>query len=203
MFKWKNWTFALLPLFLVGMLYSQSVTDLAKKEKERRANLKGRSTPVITNADLNKLKKRPAVEIAAAGKEAAETPAEGEASPPAAPVAAAQKAESANPAEQTPSLAAMSEKAYRAKLEELVKKAKDAQEMIDLLTLRMNSLWQDFYNLTDVKSREYIQFEISETYNKLNAAQADAVHAKKDLDDFMATAKREGMPQIWIRPPLI
>lgn len=208
MFKSKNWTFALLPFFLVCFLHSQSVTDLAKKEKERRASLKGKSTAVITNADLAKLKKRPAVEVATAGKEATEAPAGGEPATAAAPqgavpAAAGQKPEDIRPAEQTPpGQPVMSEKDYRARLEELTKKAKDAQEMIDLLTLKMNSLWQEFYNLSDVKSREYIQFQISETYDKLNSAQADAVQAKKDLDDFMAKAKREGVPSIWIKSEL-
>jgi predicted peroxiredoxin len=33
----------------------------------------------------------------------------------------------------------------------------------------------------------------------LTKAEAEAVKAKKELDDFMATAKRAGVPAIWIK----
>ncbi|MGZ5469808.1 MAG: hypothetical protein ACXWG5_11700, partial [Candidatus Aminicenantales bacterium] len=49
-----------LPLLLVSFLQSQNLADLAKKEKARRAALKGRSATVITTADLAKAKRRPA-----------------------------------------------------------------------------------------------------------------------------------------------
>lgn len=50
-----------LPLFLSSFLLSQSVVELAKKEKERREKLKGKKTIVVTNYDLKKVKKKPAV----------------------------------------------------------------------------------------------------------------------------------------------
>jgi hypothetical protein len=63
----------------------------------------------------------------------------------------------------------------------------------------MNSLWQEFYNVSDVKVREFTQFQISEAYDKLTKAEAEGVRAAKDLDEFMATAKRAGVPAIWIK----
>ncbi len=207
----KSLVIACLSLFLAGVLSAQSVTDLAKKEKERRAAVKNKPASVITNADLAKVKKRAAVEVAEPGQASAEEQAGGEsaqagekpgtAGAPAGQAGTADKAAAAKdaqkpePADQT----AMAEKDFKARLTELAQKAKDAQDMIDLLTLKMNSLWQDFYNLSDVKSREYTQFQISETYDKLTKAEADAARAKSDLDDFLATAKREGVPQIWIK----
>lgn len=199
MFSKKYLVLVFLPFVLVSFLSSQSVTELSKKEKDRRAALKGKPTSVVTNADLAKMKKKPAVEVAEPDKAAGETSPlstqEGAAAPPAGQTAAQQK-----PAEQTPAEEpALSEKDFKARLTELAAKAQQAQEMIDLLTLKMNSLWQDFYNLSDVKAREYTQFQISETYDKLTKAEAEAVKAKKELDDFLATAKREGVPAIWIK----
>jgi hypothetical protein len=197
---------ACLPLLFATFLSAQSVTELAKKEKERRAALKGKGGAVVTNADLAKAKKKPAVEVAEPEKAAAEGQAAGETTPPAtqegtATPPAAKAGAGEKPAEQVPPAEqpAMSEKDFKARLSELATKAQQAQEMIDLLTLKMNSLWQDFYNLSDVKAREYTQFQISETYDKLTKAEADAAKAKKDLDDFLATAKREGVPAIWIK----
>ena len=194
----KSLVLASLPLILVSFLSAQSVTELAKKEKERRAAVKGKTGTVITNADLAKLKKKPAVEVAETEKpaEEAQAGAEPAAKPGAEDKTADQKAaQQPAPADQN----AMAEKDFKARLAELAQKAKDTQDMIELLTLKMNSLWQDFYNLSDVKARDYTQFQISETYDKLTKAEADADKAKKDLDDFLATAKREGVPELWIK----
>lgn len=201
MFSKKSLAIVLLPLILACFLFSQSVTELAKKEKERRAAMKGRSGAVITNADLAKTKKRPAVEVAETDKAATEAQAAAEAAPPAGQAAVGDKPAEAKPA-QTPPPAdetTLSEQNFKARLSELATKAKDAQEFVELLTLKMNSLWQEFYNLGDVKSREFTQYQISETYDKLTKAEVDAQKAKKDIDDFLATAKRDGVPTIWIK----
>ncbi len=206
----KSLVIAGLSLLLAAVLSAQSVTDLAKKEKERRAAVKNKPTSVITNADLAKTKKRPAVEVAGTDQAATDEQAGGEAvqagekagtAPPAGQAGTGDKAAAAKDAQKQAAAdqTAMAEKEFKARLSELATKAKDAQDMIDLLTLKMNSLWQDFYNLGDVKAREYTQFQISETYDKLTKAEADAQRAKNDLDDFLATAKREGVPQIWIK----
>jgi len=198
----------ILSLLVVSFLSAQSVTDLSKKEKARRAGVKGKPATVITNADLAKLKKRPAVEVAepVQAKAEAETQAPGETAAPSgregtAPPQAGQASPEPKPVQQTPPAdqAVMAEKDFKARLSELATKAQQAQEMIDLLTLKMNSLWQDFYNLADVKARDYTQFQISETYDKLTKAEVEAARATKELDDFMATAKREGVPSIWIK----
>ncbi|MGA2361392.1 MAG: hypothetical protein ABSG73_02935 [Candidatus Aminicenantales bacterium] len=204
----KNLVCVVLSLLVVSFLSAQSVTDLSKKEKARRAGVKNKPTAVITNADLAKLKKKPAVEVAEPEKAAAEgeTQAAGETSPPSTqegtvPPQAAQAAPEQKPVEQTlpADQSVMAEKDFKARLNELATKAQDAQEMIDLLTLKMNSLWQEFYNMGDVKARDFTQFQISETYDKLTKAEAEAARATKDLDDFLATAKREGVPTIWIK----
>lgn len=204
----KNWAFAVLSLLLVSFLSAQSVTDLSKKEKARRAGLKSKPTHVITNADLAKLTKKPAIEVAEPAKTAgeAETQAavettapsaqEGGVSPPAVePVAEPKPAEQTPPADQP----TLSEKDFKARFNELSLKAQQAQEMIDLLALKMNSLWQEFYSINDVKVIEFTRFQISETYEKLTKAEAEGVRAAKELDDFLATAKREGVPAIWIK----
>jgi len=201
MFNKKSLAIVVLPLILASFLFSQSVTELAKKEKERRAAVKGKSGAVITNADLAKMKKRPAVEVAETDKAAAESQAAGEAAPAAGQAAVGDKPAEAKPAETPPPAdeTTLAEKDFKARLNELATKAKDAQELYELLTLKMNSLWQEFYNLGDVKAREYTQYQISETYDKLTKAEVEAQKAKKDMDDFLATAKREGVPAIWIK----
>ncbi|MCK7525064.1 MAG: hypothetical protein MZV64_49385 [Ignavibacteriales bacterium] len=71
--------------------------------------------------------------------------------------------------------------------------------MVDLLTLKLNTLYQEFYGLDNLKSREMIQVQISDTYDKLLKAETESAKATKDLEDFMAQAKKDQTPAIWIK----
>jgi len=207
-----------LPLLLASFLQSQSLAELAKKEKERRAALKGRAT-TVTTADIAKVKKRPAVEATegqAAEEVAAEAGQAGEAegqvqegvTPPAtgkqvsgAEGEAAAGAEAVKPAEEPPPAEAppLPENDYRARQAELAKAVKEKFELVDLLTLKMNALYQEFYNLESLKSRELLQAQISDTYDKLLKAETESDKAQKDLEEFVAKTKKENTPAIWIR----
>ena len=198
-----------LPLLLVSFLQAQSLADLAKKEKERRAALKGKHATVVTTKDLAKSTRRPAVESAAQEQSAEEVAVEAGAqagqegaAPPAAQPAgeAVQGAEQAaggeTPAGEKP---AATPQEIQKKQAELTETAREKAEMVDLLTLKMNTLYQEFYSLDSIKSREMIQVQISDTYDKLLKAEADASKAAKDLEEFTAKTKREKVPEIWIR----
>lgn len=202
----KMLSIAFLPLLLVSLLYSQSLSELSKKEKERRDSLKGKRVAVATNADLVKVKKKPALVVESPAvldetiegeemetAETAETTEEmGELTETPEKAAAA-----ATP--QEPPTAIMSEREFKGTKSDLESKWKAAQEQVELYTLKMNGLWQEFYALDDMKSRELIQLQISETYDKLTRAQVEETRAKQELDDFIANARREGVPSIWIR----
>jgi hypothetical protein len=91
------------------LLASQSLVDVAKQERERREKYKGKNVKVVTNADLLKIRKTPAIVIAALppGEETAAEPA---APPPAETPAAAgftegQPAEGAEGEAEGPSFA--------------------------------------------------------------------------------------------------
>jgi len=200
-----------LPLLLVSFLQAQSLADLAKKEKERRAAVKGKPAAVITSADVARVKKRPAVETTTqelVAEEAAAEGAEAKVQEGAAPAAGAEaaageakteaaEAAPAKPAETPPEQArAEAAKSAEARTAELRQAAEDKQQLVELLTLKMNALYQEFYSLDNLKSRELLQAQISDTYDKLLKAQVDAQKAAKDLEDSLAQAKQ---PSIWIR----
>jgi hypothetical protein len=205
-------------LFLLGMsfLSAQSLAEASKKEKERRAALKGKQT-VVTNADLGKTKKKAAMtesvpEMPAEELEGAAPPdgeqapaeeafvegAEGAAPPGETPPAAVETPpEAAPPAAQgAPPLSVEEFSQRKTELEDTWNKA---QEMVELLTMKMNGLWQEFYSLDDMTARDKIQQQISETYEKLLKAQQDETKAREELDTFIARTPRENVPQIWIR----
>jgi hypothetical protein len=192
-----------LPLLLASFLQAQSLAELAKKEKERRAALKGKGTITVTSADIAKVKKRPAVESAeaqAVGEGEAQAQQEG-APPAASQQAAEQPAQAEKPAEEIPPAEAAAQVAQdmQKKQNELAEIAQQKADMVDLLTLKLNSLYQEFHGLDNLKTRELLQLQISDTYDKLLKAETESAKAKKDLEDFLAQAKKASTPEIWIK----
>ncbi len=166
-------------LFLTALLLpGQSVVELSKKEKERREALKGKTSTVVTNADLARTKKKPAVTL----PPGQETPPEEK--PAEAP--AAQPAPAALP--QTPPVDIKAEQAkmYEQGKLEIENRLKAAQELISLLKLKMTALQQQFYNFNNTTSRDQIQRDISETYQKLQAANGEEAKIKDELNKFLA-----------------
>lgn len=189
----------------VSFLSAQSLAEASKKEKARRAALKGKQT-VVTNEDLGKTKKKAAMTESVPAQPAeelegtvpAEESAPGEPTPGEAPPAAVDTPPEAAPpaAEAEPSLSMEEFNRRKAELEDAWNKL---QEMVDLLTMKMNGLWQEFYSLDDMTARDKIQQQISENYEKLLKTQQDATKAREELDAFIAKTPREGVPQLWIR----
>ncbi len=196
---------ALLPILMAPCVRAQSLADLARKEKERRAALKGKAATVVTNKSLAGLKKKPAMvltspssEVAAAGAEAANPPAAGgEAdaeSPAASPAGTEPETSPVVSVDKSPPTPREMGGDVKAGLEDNLKKA---DEMVELLTLKMSALWQQFYG-TDQTPRDEIQRQISETYEKLLKAQDVSARARKDLEDWIAK-NRGPQPSIWVR----
>ncbi|MFB0565021.1 MAG: hypothetical protein ACETWK_05015 [Candidatus Aminicenantaceae bacterium] len=180
---------ALLSLLLAAsILFSQSLVELAKKEKQRRTGLKGKKGIVVTNNDLRKVRKRTGVSVVMPRAEE-----EGESS-------------GINPPEEPPFDERLSsefrsekEKIFRERKASLEAEWSKAKEFADLLALKMNGLWQEFYSFNDMTSRDKIQREISDTYLKLLKARQDEARAQEAVDQFIAQARKEGVPPGWIR----
>jgi hypothetical protein len=196
-----------LPLLLASFLQSQSLVDLAKKEKERRAAIKSKGAPAVTTKDLAKVKRQPAIQ--STGQEPARNQTAAQAGKAevkgqqavAGSEEAKAAAEGVKPAEETPpgETPAVSAKDIQKRQAELADIARQKIDMVDLLTLKMNSLYQEFYGLDNMKSREIIQVQISDTYDKLLKAETESAKANKDLEDFLAQTKKENVPAIWIK----
>ena len=175
-----------LPLFLTSVLSSQSLVELAKKEKERREKLKGQKKTVVTNADLTNIKRGPALTTSrqagtTEGSATAGTSSELSAQDKAEPSGAksrttdAKSADRAEPQENSPA--------------EFEKKWKSAREQVGLLTTRMNGLWQEFYSMDDMDSREKIQRDISETSLRLQKAKEEEAKARKEYQQARSGAR--------------
>lgn len=167
-----------LPVLLVTLLSSQSLVELAKKEKERRAKLKGKKGIVVTNADLAKLRKKPAISISIPDLAKEESPI----------VKITPK--SLPPKQVLSPTAEVTDKEGPENLVALEERWEKAKEYVDLLTLKINSLWIKFYSFEDWTLRDDIQRDMNKTYIKLQKAKKDVEKAKKELDK-QRTKKRK------------
>lgn len=168
----KRWlTIGLGCLFVCTLAMPQSLVELAKKEKERREKLKDQKSIVLTNADLKKVLLKSALTVSpppsdASGvqTEAAPRPAAGSNSPIKVTVS-----EKSSPPQDDP---AADEK------EEL----KEAEEIMAMLTLKMQGLWKKYYSMNDMTSRDSIQQQISETFQQLQEVQGKVAELRKKLN---------------------
>lgn len=176
-----------LPLFLTCVLSSQSLVDLAKKEKERREKLKNQEKTVVTNADLSNIKRGPALTISrqadysegsATAGSSSEMSAQDKAEPSRARArsSVARSQDRAKPQENTP--------------DELEQKWKSAREQVGLFTTRVNGLWQEFYSMDDMSSRDNIQRNISETSLRLQKAKEEEAKARKEYQKARTGARK-------------
>jgi hypothetical protein len=159
-------------------LSAQSLVDVAKKEKERRAKLKGKKSIVVTNSVLKKKKIEPAISV-----QTLESPI--------------QEIPSLSQIPNQRSLDNISDQAATEKdqtsffdVKNLEDKRKEANEHVALLTLKMNALWQEFYSMDDMTPRDHIQRQISETYLQLQKAQNDLESAKKELEEARTKSRK-------------
>ncbi|MCI4444868.1 MAG: hypothetical protein JHC32_02450 [Candidatus Aminicenantes bacterium] len=188
----------------VVLAQDQELVDLAKKEKARRESLKGKNVKVITNKDLENMAKTPSLILGGSSlKDEAKTQ-------PPAPVpsgnqpAVVHRVTVENPTPSTPnktqsSTAQPSAEGVDARGSSLEEAWKKAKEYVELLTLKMNSLWQEFYSLNDMKSRDYIQQQISETYEKLLKAQEEEAQLRLEYEKQVNQKKSESASPIWIK----
>lgn len=156
----------LLPLFSVLLLSSQSLVELSKKEKERRAKLKEKTSHIVTNSDLTVLRKKPAVTISLPESE---------------------EAGAAEALENVPSEEVSSQPSEEAvpnageDTAEVEKKLKEAQDLVELLTLKINSLWVRFYSFEDWTLRDEIQRDMNDTNAQLEQVKQDVENLKLEL----------------------
>ncbi len=169
--------------------FSQTLAEIARKERERRESLKGKKAVVVTNADLAKLKKKPALEIPPAPPET--QPEEKSTLTTPAP------AEEARGSAETPE--PPQEKEGEPALKTLQEKWEKAREYVELLTLKMSALWQQYSSLDDLSSKEAVQQAIAETFIKLQDSQAEETRARQELEKFLGQIKKESTPSLWIR----
>jgi hypothetical protein len=185
---------------LVAGASAQSLGDVARKEEQRRKQIK---TPaeVITNKDLH-------------APDVVTPPAQADGSGQSAPSLEGDQApgpDGGQATESTPSSTTPpppgDDEASRAKSqEEWAKAMADARAELDrtkmfaeALQTRANSLLTDFTNRDDPAQRGAIDAERRKTLAELDRAKADIVKQTKAIEDLETAARRQGVPPGWVR----
>ncbi len=173
-----------LPLFLSSILLSQNIVEVARKERERRARLKGLKAVVVTNADLGKVRKRVALDTSRI------------VIPPSASTPSGQPAD-VDTAEPSPGQAGQrnpnldTQEPGQSSVEQAEADYYKAREYTQLLTVKLRGLWSEFYSMDDNTDRGGIQKQIAETSLQIEKAQKDEAAAKQMMEDAQRRARRK------------
>ena len=180
---------ALLTIVALGTasvpLAGQTLADVAKKEEERRKNVKS-TGKTYTNKDLGSL-----------------PPGTPPAPPPAqAPGAAATDASAAKdkdaekPGEKEP----VKDQAYwSGRMKELQTQVQRDQTYVDALQTRVNSLATDFVNRDDPAQRGVLASERQKALGELDRLKKQIEAGKKAIADLEEEARRANVPPGWLR----
>ncbi len=183
----------LVAAFLLGGTFAraQSLSDIAKKEEERRKAVKG-PTKVYTNDDLKKYP-TPAPEPAAAEGQ----PAANAGAPPpvpAPPDQAAPDASKAAPKEE------VKDEAYWKNLMTTARtKLERDQSYLDAMQTQVNSLTNDFYARDDPAQRAVIWTQRIKALDDLERLKKDIADDKTAVAKIQEDARRAGVPPGWLR----
>jgi hypothetical protein len=189
--------------------YSQSLADLAKKEKERRQAVKG-NVKVITSIEAVKYQNgpitvstpvaAPAAEKAAAEGATAENEkptTEGETKPE-----VASGTQNAKPASDEPTdFFGRTESYWKQAFADARQKVKDLENESNVIILKLNDLQNRFYRESNGFKQQEIQKEIQKTLYEQDVNKQDLEKAKSALDDLEKEARRSGALPGWIKEP--
>jgi len=169
----KKINFFIFIFFLfAALVFSQNLAEAAKKEKKRRAALKGKKSVLITNADLKQADLRPAVSISGIGS---------------AGVKSSVRSQTPHnvPIRREPSVRGRKDSRDSREPSSFKERLENPEETVGMLTEKMNYLRQKFYSFRDWTLRDEIQREMVRTYEKLRKAR----EAEKKPDGKKRIAK--------------
>ena len=164
----------------------QTLADLAKEERERRANIKPK-VRVLSNKSVESFQKG-SVSTGVYGNVG---DAEGEKKEPAETGKEEGKEKAAEPAKD--------EKFWREAFKKAQEEVKAADNKSTLAQLQLNQLWNEFYREDDGFYRETIQKKIQSKIDEIEKLKKAVEDAQKELDKLLAEARQNNVPPGWLR----
>jgi hypothetical protein len=178
---------ALLTIIALGTasvpLAGQTLADVAKKEEERRKNVKS-SGKTYTNKDLGSL-----------------PPGTPPAPPPPTPAAATDaSATKDKETEKSGEKEPVKDQAYwSGRMKELQTQLQRDQTYVDAMQTRVNSLATDFVNRDDPAQRGALASERQKVLGELDRLKKQIEAEKKAIADLEEEARRANVPPGWLR----
>jgi hypothetical protein len=172
-------------LLAVSAGLGQSLVEAAKKEKERRAAYKNKPAAVLTNVELSRLNKQAAVATSSpetVAPKPSEARSEAEIGRPENSNISRTIVPLASSIQPTPLAGQNVDSSGVEKAGDQESRWQKAKEYADLLELKLNALWQKFYNMDDMTTQDKIQQEISATFEKYTQARQEEARALADFE---------------------
>ena len=180
-------------------VFSQSLADLADKEKDRRQKV-GEETKVITNRDIYR-DAEPSADMPVEPSEKPDSEKKDPEKPDSTEMESAEKTQSnaTNPdADEPVDFQGRPERFWRESMTNARQKVKDLENEANVLTLRLNDLQTQFYREDDGFKREGIQREIQKTIYQQDQNKENLAKAKDALQDLEKEARKSGALPGWI-----
>jgi hypothetical protein len=178
-------------LAIPSVVFSQSLADLAEKEKNRRQQIKEESK-VITNQDIHH-------------GDGAEPPADSAAQSsdkPDSKDSEKNATKKSTPDSDEPvDFQGRTESFWRESMADARKKVQDLENEANVLTLKLNDLQTRFYREDDGFKRESIQREIQKTIYEQDQNKENLANARDALQDLEKEARKSGALPGWIERP--
>lgn len=184
---------AALCIAIAAPAYTQSLADIANKEKQRREQI-DKKPDVITNDTIYKYSggsvstvtpiQLPSKDTDSESNETdAESPKQGKAINPDEPVDFQGRPESY----------------WRETMSGARKKVKDLENEANVLTLRLNDLQIQLNDAADSFRQESVRREIQKTYYEQDLNKENLAKAKEELEDLQKEARKSGALPGWLR----
>ena len=177
--------------FFVSLSYSQSLGELAEKEKQRREVIK--NGKVITDEEAAKYWTDTQTMEPPAGNQAPATDAKNQESE----AKDSANAKAANPDEPV-DFQGRTESYWRKTMSEARQKVKDLENEANALILKVNQLQDQFYKESDGFRRETIQRDLQKSYYEQDLNKENLANAKAAVQDLENEARKSGALPGWI-----
>ncbi|MBP1623919.1 MAG: hypothetical protein H6Q07_1939 [Acidobacteria bacterium] len=173
--------------------YSQSLADIAKKEKERRQEIK--DSRVITDKEAEKYRSQPS---AASTQEQPGAKEDAVADKKAAEGSGVKKSEEAEPDEPV-DFQGRPESYWRKTMAEAREKVANLENEANAIVARISTLQTQFYNEDDGFKREGIGRDLNKSYYEQDKNKEELAKAKEILLDLEKEARKSGALPGWIQ----
>lgn len=188
LFKIEIFLATLLSIALITPIYSQSLVEAAKKEKERRAKI-NKPSKVINNETLQEYLKDKGYTPGTIEQAGGTPPPSTEAKPE------KEKQETyAGPTD----LYGRNEDYWRNRIQSAKEKIKALEKEAEDLQSQMNAMRRAFYAIDDPNQRELLNVQINKTFELIDKNKIELEKAKKELEDIREEGRKSGALPGWI-----